>query len=266
MSNYVCIFDCESVPDVQLIRQSDFGNQNKKMSDEELCFAFLEHYNKENNTTFLPLPYHKIIAICAVLATEFGDFIKVDKLPGENEEELINNFFAMINKSKPKLVSFNGKGYDCPLLVLRAMKYELDASAYLDTRDKWNNYKTRFNEGRHCDLLESLTAFGQRGMRLDLICKMLDFPGKYDVSGDDVARLYWAGELAKIEEYCESDVLNTYLLFINYELIKRNINPNDYIRYLENMHAYLSEYRYDAGYHEPFVSALEKRILKGVKL
>lgn len=260
MRNFICIFDCESIPDLDLIKKSDFYKSHPKLDGEALSDAFCKDYEEKNGTTFLPLPYHKIVCICAVLATEFGDFIKVDKMPGENEKELIENFFNMINKSKPRLVSFNGKGFDLPVLVLRAMKYGLDASSYLDDKDKWNNYKSKFAENKHCDLLESLSGFGNRGMRLDLLCKMMDFPGKYDVSGDQVSRLFYENKLEKIEEYCESDVLNTYLLFLQYELTKGLINQNDYKTYLENMHAYLSENQMHRDYAEVFIEDLEAKL------
>lgn len=188
-TNYICIFDCESIPDAKLIRNIS----NIDGNDEEITKIYIEKYKEENNSEFLPLPFHMIISICAVICDEFGKIIKINKIDGDDEYLMIKNFFDFINKYQPRLVSFNGKNYDMPLLVLRALKYNIKANSYLDTSDKWNNYKTRFNEQKHCDLFESLGA--TRGIKLDLICAMLDLPGKYDIKGDKVTKLYYENNL-----------------------------------------------------------------------
>ncbi|EAJ7103096.1 polysaccharide biosynthesis protein [Campylobacter upsaliensis] len=251
---YICIFDCESVPDVELIRK----NLGFEGSDEEVSLQALAWQKEQNGSEFLPLPFHKIVSICAVIADHFGKFIKVNKIEGENEKEMLRNFFAFIDKSEPKLVSFNGKNYDCPLFVLRALKYNIRASAYLDTQDKWSNYKTRFSELKHCDLLESL---GGR-LRLDSVCAMAGLPGKYDVSGAEVMSLYYQNQMEKIHEYCESDVLNTYMLFLKYELIKGNLAEEDYGLYLNLMAEYLKEKKANRSYVPYFIKACEEEFLK----
>lgn len=264
MKNFICIFDCESIPDADLIRQSEFGmiKKNQKLSDEALSLAFMKEYEKDQGTSFLPLPYHKIVCICAVLADEFGNFIKVAKMNGDSEASIIQAFFDVINKSKPRLVSFNGRGYDMPLLILRGLKYNINAKAYLDTKDKWNNYQSRYAKEKHLDLFDTLSSFGQRGCRLDLLCKMVGFPGKYDVSGDDVMRLYYEKKLDKIVEYCESDVLNTYLLFLKYELIHAHLCLNDYKECLSSLHAYLHEDPVERSYTEVFIASIEAELNK----
>lgn len=137
---YICVFDCESIPDTELIRK----NLAFEGSDLEVSLKALEWQKEQSGNEFLPLPFHKIVSICAVVSDSFGRFIKVNKIDGDDEESMIRNFFNFIEK-QPKLVSFNGKNYDMPVLVLRALKYNIKASTYLDTiSDKWNNYKTRF--------------------------------------------------------------------------------------------------------------------------
>lgn len=260
--NYICVFDCESIPDSHLIRRV-FGFEG---SDEEVSQKALAAQKDENGSEFLPLPFHKIISICAVICDEFGGFIKVNKIEGASEREMISNFFAFINKSEPKLVSFNGKNFDMPVLVLRALKYNIKANAYLDTiSDKWNNYKSRYNEQKHCDLFESLGAW--RGVRLDTICAMAGLPGKYDIHGGQVMELFYKGEFEKIHEYCESDVLNTYMLFLKYELIKGNLTQEDYVQHLQTMAEYISTHKSARAYVEVFVNACEnesERIISGV--
>lgn len=255
--NYICVFDCESVPDAALIRRL-YGFEG---DDESVSKMALAAQKDESGNEFLPLPFHRIISICAVICDEFGAFIKVNKIEGNSEREMIGNFFAFINKYEPRLVSFNGKGFDMPVLVLRALKYNIRANAYLDTiTDKWNNYKTRYNDQRHCDLFESLGAW--RGVRLDTVCAMAELPGKYDTHGDEVMSLFYADKLDKIHEYCESDTLNTYMLFLKYELIKGNLSEEDYLSYLSLMSEYIKTHKSERGYVQIFSNACESEIEK----
>ncbi|MDX2330650.1 polysaccharide biosynthesis protein [Campylobacter hepaticus] len=255
--DYICVFDCESVPDADLIRKT----LNFQGSDLEVSLQALKWQKEQSGNEFLPLPYHKIISICAVLSDSFGKFIKVNKIEGNSEKEMIASFFNFIEKYEPKLVSFNGKNFDMPVLVLRALKYNIKAATYLDTQsDKWNNYKTRFSELKHCDLYESLGVNG-RGIKLDLICSMAGLPGKYDIHGDAVMELFYQDKLEKIHEYCESDVLNTYMLFLKYELIKSNVNQEDYIYFLTCMCDYLRLKKANRSYMEIFIKACETEIL-----
>lgn len=260
--NYICVFDCESVPDAALIRRV-YGFDG---DDESVSKMALAAQKDESGNEFLPLPFHRIISICAVICDEFGAFIKVNKIDGDSEREMIGNFFAFINKYEPRLVSFNGKGFDMPVLVLRALKYNIRANAYLDTiSDKWNNYKTRYNEQRHCDLFESLGAW--RGVRLDTVCAMAGLPGKYDTHGDEVMQLFYADKLDKIHEYCESDTLNTYMLFLKYELIKGNLSEEDYLSYLSLMSEYIKAHKSERGYVQIFSNACEsesEKIINGI--
>lgn len=260
--NYICVFDCESVPDAALIRRF-YGFEG---DDESVSKMALAAQKDESGNEFLSLPFHRIISICAVICDEFGAFIKVNKIEGNSEREMIGNFFAFINKYEPRLVSFNGKGFDMPVLVLRALKYNIRANAYLDTiSDKWNNYKTRYNDQRHCDLFESLGAW--RGVRLDTVCAMAGLPGKYDTHGDEVMSLFYADKLDKIHEYCESDTLNTYMLFLKYELIKGNLSEEDYLSYLSLMSEYIKAHKSERGYVQIFSNACEsesEKIINGI--
>lgn len=255
---FVCIFDCESILDTEMIRKIYALNGDDLDISKQAMALNLE----QNGTTFMPLAFHQIISICAVLCDSFGNFIKVNKIDGQNEKEMIENFFRFIENYEPKLVSFNGKNYDMPLLVLRALKYNISAATYLDASDKWNNYKTRFSELKHCDLLESLGAGSVRGMRLDTLCVMAGLPGKFDVHGDEVLELFYKNELDKIHEYCESDVLNTFMLYLKYELIKGNLTKQDYARSLDLMNEYLKKNRASSAYLKPFTQSYENEMKK----
>lgn len=190
---------------------------------------------------------------------------------------LISEFWTFFNKNQPKLVSFNGRGFDIPLLLLRAMRYDINATAYYEqdnpvyNKSKWENYRQRYSEGFHTDLLDSLGGFGAvRSLRLDDICKMLDLVGKYDMSGEQVFQTYFNAKddstclnaLTTINHYCHSDVLNTYWLYLKYELLKGHIIESDYVHLLQSFLANLPD---DKPYSKIFQSTLKRHIARYVR-
>ncbi len=255
----LCVFDCETIPDISLIRQTF----NVDGDDLQATKMALEQHESKTGTSFLPLPYHRVVAISAVIADEFGVFRKVSTIEGENEAEIIAAFLRFIDSHNPRLVTFNGRTFDIPMLMLRALKYNLSCPAYFEqensevNKSKWDNYRSRYSENFHLDLMDSLSHFGAvRGMKLDLVCQMAGIPGKFDVSGEQVLELYYNGEIEKIKEYCESDVLNTYLLFLKYELLKGNLTKGEYAQRLAVMQDRLPQ----RGYKEVFLNYLKDEI------
>jgi len=256
----ICVFDCETIPDTKLIRDQ-FGLEGNDLEVSNQAILLQE---EKSGSGFLPVPFHKVVAICAVIADDFGRFERVNCILGENEKELIENFLNFINKKNPKLISFNGRMFDLPMLMIRAMKYCLSVPSYFEVENKmlnktkWDNYRYRFSDKFHLDLLDHISDFGAvRGLNLDLLCSMLSLPGKFDVSGDQVVELYYKNELKKINEYCQSDVLNTYLLYLRYELLKGNISKQEYIQNLQIM---LSKLPQDKSYSEVFTKSIQKEI------
>ncbi|SMC10133.1 3'-5' exonuclease [Nitratiruptor tergarcus] len=256
----ICVFDCETIPDIELVRKTF----DVKGDDYEASMQALAQFQSQNSTTFLPHPYHKVVAISAVFADDLGRFIKVGTFPGESEKEIIEEFLGYLDRSNPKLVSFNGRGFDIPMLLLRAMKYNLSCPAYFEqdnvelNKTKWENYRSRYSEQFHLDLLDVLGNYGAvRSLKLDTLCQMVGIPGKFDVSGDQVMELYYKNEKEKIKEYCESDVINTYLLFLKYELLKGNLTHTDYRAILARMQ---EKFPQDKSYSQTFLDFLQKEI------
>ena len=256
----ICIFDCETIPDVELVK-SQFKLEGDDLKVSLEAFKLQE---EKSGSSFLPIPFHQVVSICAVIADDYGRFEKVSCIEGKNEKELISNFLNFINSKNPKLVSFNGRTFDIPMLLVRAMKYSLSVPAYFEVenrvlnKSKWDNYRYRYSDRFHVDLMDHIGEFGAvRGLKLDLLCSMMGIPGKYDVSGDQVLELYYQDELQKINEYCQSDVLNTYWLYLRYELLKGNILKEDY---LTNLSIYKEKLPKDRSYSDIFLKGLEREL------
>jgi predicted PolB exonuclease-like 3'-5' exonuclease len=132
-------------------------------------------------------------------------------------------------------VSWNGSGFDLPVLHYRALRHGLSAPRYWETGAddqsfRWNNYLSRFHE-RHTDLMDVLSAYQPRATApLDEIAQLLGLPGKMGHSGAEVWEQFQQGNLEGIRNYCETDVLNTYLVYLRYELMRGNLDDAGYRR------------------------------------
>jgi predicted PolB exonuclease-like 3'-5' exonuclease len=261
MSELVCIFDCETIPDVELCKKEFHlqGDDALQISNE----AFAKQLEK-SNSSFLPLPFHQVVAISAVIADSFGNFQRVNTIAGESERDFISGFLKFIDTHNPKLISFNGRAFDMPMLLIRAMRYNLSCEAFFEKdnshfgKSKWDNYRYRYSDRFHVDLMDHIGEFGAaRGLNLNTLCAMVNLPGKFDTKGDQVVALYYQDAHQKINEYCESDTLNTYWLYLKYELLKGNLTLADYLQILENFYEKLPK---DKNYSEIFGDFIQKEI------
>ncbi len=274
-NGYICVFDCETIPDVALLErvmsEEDVascknGDEIDKKALSELAFT---RQTEASGSSFLPVCFHEVVAISAVMSDSFGRFRSVNTIEGTNEEEIIRKFIRFIEAHNPRLVSFNGRGFDLPMIMARALKYNISAPSYFcvndreNGKDKWTNYRSRYDGVFHLDLLDHIGDFGAvRGLKLDTLCASVGLPGKYDVHGDQVLELYYAGERDKIDEYCESDVLNTYWLFLKYELLRGNLTIEDYADYISLMSEYLNTNKAQMSYTPVFCEYIKNELEK----
>ena len=239
----IFVFDIETIPDVESGRR--LYNLDG-LSDEDTGKAMLHTRQQKTGNEFLPLHLHRICAISVVL--RHADRVKVWSL-GEadsDEAELVQRFFDGIDKFMPTLVSWNGGGFDLPVLHYRALLHGVQAPRYWDNgsddRDfKWNNYLSRYHE-RHTDLMDVLAGYQMRASaKLDEVATMLGFPGKMGMSGASVWDAFMAGEIEAIRNYCESDVLNTFLVYLRFQLIRGHLTGAAYQQELELLRATLAQ-------------------------
>ena len=162
------------------------------------------------------------------------------------ERLLTGKGVAGIEKIRPTLVSWNGSGFDLPVLHYRMLRHGIAAPTYWDMgerdRDfKWNNYLNRYH-ARHLDLMDVLAAYQARGRAsLEHTALLLGLPGKLGMSGDQVFDYWKAGRLAEIRAYCETDVFNTYLVWLRFQLIRGQLSPGEHAGELERARGWLAE-------------------------
>lgn len=226
----VLVFDIETVPDVDSGRRL---HQLDGLADFEVAEVLFKLRREKTGTDFLPHHLQKVVAISLVLAQH--EKVKVWSLGNESssEKELLERFFQGIDRFKPTLLSWNGTGFDLPVLHYRALLHSVSAPQYWELGDhdrdyKFNNYINRYHY-RHLDLMDMIAGYNNRAFApLDEIATMLGFPGKMGMSGSKVWEQYLAGNLKSIRDYCETDVLNTYLVYLRFQLMRGELSQEDY--------------------------------------
>ena len=238
----VLVFDIETVPDTESGRRI-YGLDG--LNEEDVAKAMQAKRLQKSGTDFLPLHLHRIVAISAVLRT--GDTINVWSLGSEesSEAELVTRFYDGIDRYTPTLVSWNGGGFDLPVLHYRSLLHGVEARRYWEQGDddrefRFNNYLNRYH-WRHVDVMDVLAGFNLRAAApLDEVAVMLGFPGKLGMSGDLVWDTYLAGELGAIRRYCETDVLNTYLVFLRLQQVRGNLTESGFSAECDRVREFLS--------------------------
>lgn len=223
----VLAFDIETVPDVASGRRL---HDLDGLSDADVARVLaMKRCEQTGDSEFLRHHMHRIVAIAAVL--RHADTLRVWSLgeSSSDEAELIRRFFDGIEKYTPTLISWNGCTFDLPVLHYRALKHGIAAPRYWETGAedqsfRFNNYLNRFHE-RHTDLMDVLSNYQARAAApLDEIAVMLGFPGKMGKSGAHVWDQFQAGQIEDIRNYCETDALNTYLVYLRFELMRGNLD------------------------------------------
>ncbi len=223
------VFDIETVPDVALGRRL---HSLAGLDDQGVAKAMRFRRLQESGTEFLQHYQHRIVSISIVLRVT--DRIRVWSLGDHDsdEAELIRRFFAGIEQYSPQLVSWNGGGFDLPVLHYRALLHGIAAPRYWELGDddrsfRYNNYLSRFH-WRHIDVMDVLSGFQPRAKAgLDAIAVMLGFPGKMGLGGDKVWEYYSDGQIEQIRNYCETDVLNTYLVFLRLQHMRGQFDDTE---------------------------------------
>jgi predicted PolB exonuclease-like 3'-5' exonuclease len=229
----ILTFDIETVPDVEAGRKLYALHG---LSDKDVAKAMaMKRREESGDSDFLRHYLHRVVAISVVLrqANSFNVWSLGET--ASDEPELIRRFFEGIERFTPTLVSWNGSGFDLPVLHYRMLRHRISAPRYWETGAddqsfRWNNYLSRYHE-RHTDLMDVLSGYQPRASApLEAIARLLDLPGKLGQSGANVWDQFQAGEIEHIRNYCETDALNTYLVYLHYELMRGNLDEPGYRR------------------------------------
>ena len=237
------VFDIETVPDVALGRRL-YGLEG--LSDAQVAKAMFALRRQDTGGDFLSLEQHRVVAISCALRTPEG--LRLWSLGdcATPEGELVQRFFDGVEKFSPDLVSWNGSGFDLPVLTYRALLAGAQAPRFWETGAedpafRYNNYLSRYH-WRHTDLMDVLSGFQSRGrVSLATMACLLGLPGKLGFEGSQVWEAWQSGDLAGIRRYCETDVLNTWLIYLRFAQLRGQLTRLQHAEELERVKTLLRD-------------------------
>jgi 3'-5' exonuclease len=247
------VFDIETVPDVALGRRL-YGLEG--LADAQVAKAMFALRRQGSAAAsgparagrggdFLPPEQQRVIAISCALRSRDGFSLWSLGDLASSEAELVQRFFDGIEKFSPDLVSWNGSGFDLPVLTYRALLAGAQARRFWETGEedaefRYNNYVNRYH-WRHTDLMDVLSGYQSRyRMSLANIACLLGLPGKLGLDGSQVWDAWQAGDLLGIRRYCETDVLNTWLVYLRFEQLRGRLSRTQHADELARVSAWLS--------------------------
>jgi predicted PolB exonuclease-like 3'-5' exonuclease len=212
MGTAFLIFDTESVPDGQLLRQVKYPDADMAPEDAIARAQAEARELSREGSDFLPVSFQVPVAVCVLrVAADFTlQALACLDAPQYRTEEMVRKFWLGVARyNRARLVTFNGRCFDLPLLELAAFRQGCPA------RDYFSSSRNRF-QGNHVDLCDWLSNYGACRLTggLNLLAKLLGKPGKMDIAGDQVYAMYREGRLREINDYCMFDTLDTYFVFL----------------------------------------------------
>src|SRR4051794_17082687 len=215
------VVDTESVPDGRLLSAVKYAGEDLS---PEAAIEKARAEARENSWTgsdFLPVSFQVPVAVCVLrVGADFGlQSIKCLDAPHFRPREIVQQFWFGFSCYKAKLVTFNGRGFDLPLLELAAFRYGVSARDHYLARDRYRG---------PLDLMDWFINFGAYRMvgGLDLLAKLIGKPGKMEVSGEQVYQMYLDGKLQEVNDYCLCDTLDTYFVFLRTRVLTGDLNPD----------------------------------------
>ncbi|MFJ1298666.1 3'-5' exonuclease [Pseudomonadota bacterium AL_CKDN230030165-1A_HGKHYDSX7] len=225
------VFDLETLPDVPGLRR--LHGWGSDVSDLEVAERAFAARREAVGHDFLPLHLQRVAVVGCVFRDDQGFRVKTLGQPDDPEDVLLNQFFKTIERYTPRLVSWNGSGFDLPVLHYRSLIHGIQAPRYWDMGDedrdfKFNNYISRYHN-RHTDLMDVLAKYnGRANAPLDELAKLCGFPGKLGMDGSKVWQAWNEGQADAVRAYCETDVVNTWLVYCRFRFMRGEI---DHIAY-----------------------------------
>ena len=259
-SDPILVFDIETVADTDAARRI-YPNL-VDLSDADVLSALTAIRIQEAGHDFMRLPLQRIVCISALYIKE-GQFslfsLSADKF---SEKDILTKFFRAFNdiEKLPQLISWNGSGFDIPVMIYRAMQYDLSAPWLFEEGDRirnmrFDNYVNRYHT-RHLDLMDRFSQYGaSRREAMDVVASLYALPGKTDVDGSMVGDLVHNNDWQTLSVYCESDVMNTWLIYLRWLRLTGQLSSPAFMEWQQQSRDYLASLTQTDGQkrHQAFI-------------
>ena len=226
------VFDVESVADGDLVAAIQYAKE-KNISPVQAIERYRGERLEKYDSDFIPYTFQKPVSVAVAkvdASFQLIDLVTLDD-PEYRTPVIVENFWrGWLSYGMPTLVSFNGRGFDIPLLELAAYRFGIAVPEWFNLKARtYDQNRNRYNTDAHFDLQDLFSNFGATRLNggLNLIATLLNLPGKMDIAGHMVQNLYDEGNLAEINSYCRCDVLDTYLVFLRVMVLTGRLELKD---------------------------------------
>ncbi|WP_201616631.1 3'-5' exonuclease [Psychrobacter urativorans] len=245
--NPVLVFDIETVADIDAARR--LYPQLADLNEADALTALQAIRIQESGRDFMRIPLQRIVCISAFYVQ--GDKTTLFSLSAEHlsEQEILRKFFKAFSEFQdlPQLVSWNGSGFDIPVLIYRAMLYDLSVPLLFEEGDhirnmRFDNYINRYHN-RHLDLMDRFSQYGaSQRQSMDIVASLYGLPGKTDIDGSMVGDLVAQKDWQTLTIYCESDVLNTWLIYLRWLRLTGKLSSESFNAWQQQTRDYLAQF------------------------
>jgi predicted PolB exonuclease-like 3'-5' exonuclease len=212
------IFDVEAVADGELVSRVRYPSD--ALPGADALARYRAELIEQTGRDVLPPTY--MLPISVAVAKVSSDYRLLDLAvldePQFRPHVIAKGFWqGWRHYGRPTLVTFNGRGYDLPLLELAAYRYGFPLPDWFNVEAKsYEQARNRYNSAAHLDLMDLFSNFGASRVSggLNLLANLIGKPGKTGIDGSKVQDMYDAGRAAEINDYCRCDVLDTYFVFL----------------------------------------------------
>lgn len=258
------IFDIETVGDGDLIQKIRFPEQ--VLTPREAVNRYRQQLLDETGKDVLPLTF--VLPVSVAIAKVAADYrlleLTVLDSPAFRPQEIVRRFWqGWQHYQRPTLVTFNGRGYDMPVMEVSAFRFGLSIPAWFNVDSRaFEQSRNRYNHDAHLDLQDLLTNFGSFRMHggLNLLANLIDKPGKAGIDGSQVQDLYHAGHVDRINDYCRCDVLDTYFVFLRSRVLLGKLTLQEELTLTEVTRDLLSEQAENHPAYEHYLKTWDFRV------
>lgn len=238
-------FDLEWVPDAAAAKKLyGLPDEVTELDAIQKLWETASGYSPEVPRPFVKYLFSRIVSIAFLSRNvvfrdgeeqiEFG-IHSLPKLPTSREEHdeasMIAKFLYWIGEREPQLVGFNSLESDLQVIIQRALINDVSVPSFARRPAKpWEgrDYFDSKNSEWHLDLMQRFSMRGGMAPKLNDLAVLCGYPGKIDVAGDQVVDLWLAGDVNRIVEYNQTDVMNTYLVWLRVAYFSGKISEENY--------------------------------------
>ena len=253
------IFDIETIPDGRLIQKIHYPQEKNQqpLTPQEAIQKYQEELIEQSKKQkkqdfFLPYVYHVPISAALIRVDPKGYIQNMTTLDRNafRPYQITEDFWKIWKKYNPShetptpFVTFNGRGFDLPVMELCAYRYGISIPDWFATeRPTYSQPRYRYTTKYHIDLMELLTNFGANYFHggLNLAASLLGKPGKMNVQGSNVLSLWQEGKQIEIDDYCLCDALDTYFVYLRTMVMKGNISIEEEDVVVKKAHSFLQQ-------------------------